>query len=158
MKRQTTQAAVLAMFLTVIAPAAFAAAPPTTDLTDTFRGAGAVVNSLQVYELAGIVIIRGSADKAQAEILSNYARSLGYQRVANLIQTVQTDDAGIARRAEVALAEHRSLEGCRFHLRSEQGVVHIGGQVVHELQKDVALQVLRGVDGVRKVEMNLVKF
>ncbi|HJQ39473.1 MAG TPA: BON domain-containing protein [Thermoanaerobaculia bacterium] len=158
MKRQTTQAVLIAMVLT-LAPAAFAATPDTTDLTNQFRGANAVVNGLQVYELAGIVIIRGrTADKAQAEVLSNYARSLGYQRIANLVQTVQHDDANIARRAEVELSVHRSLDGCRFNVRSEQGVVHIGGQVTHELQKDVAMQVVRNIDGVRRVEMDLQKF
>ena len=159
MKRQTIQAALIAMVLTLVAPAVFAATPETTDLTNQFRGANAAVNSLQVYELAGIVIIRGrTADKAQAEVLSNYARSLGYQRIANLVQTVTHDDAGIARRAEVALSVHRSLDGCRLSVRSEQGVVHIGGQVTHELQKDVAMQVVRGLDGVRKVEMSVQKF
>jgi osmotically-inducible protein OsmY len=159
MKRQTIQAALFAMIFTLVAPAALAAAPQTTDLTNQFRGAHAAVNSLQVYELAGIVIIRGrTADKAQAEVLSNYARSLGYQRIANLVQTVTHDDAGITRRAEVALSVHRSLDGCRFAVRSDQGVVHIGGQVTHELQKDVALQIVRGIDGVRRVEMDLQKF
>jgi|SRR5215212_4509759 len=158
MKRQTTQAVVLAMLLVAVAPAALAA-PPVTDLTNSFRGAGAAVNALQVYEISGIVIIRGrAADKAQAEILSNYARALGYQRVANLVQTVQHDDAAIARRTEVALSVHRSLDGCRFNVRSDQGVVHIGGSVQHELQKDVAMQVVRGVDGVRGVQMDLQKF
>src|SRR6185436_1372570 len=159
MKRQTIQAVLFAMLFTVIAPAAFAATPQTIDLTNQFRGANAAVNALQVYEIAGIVIIRGgTADKAQAEVLSDYARSLGYQRVANLVQTVQHDDANITRRAEVELSVHRSLDGCRFNVRSEQGVVHLGGQVTHELQKDVALQIVRGIDGVRRVEMDLTKF
>jgi len=159
MKRQMTQAVVLAMILTGIAPAAFAATPPTTDLTDSFRGAGAAVNSLQVYEIAGIVIIRGrTSDKTQAGLLSDYARSLGYQRIANLVQTSVDDDAALTRRAEVELSVHRALDGCRFRVHSEHGVVHVAGQVQHELQKDVALQVVRSIDGVRRVEMELEKF
>jgi osmotically-inducible protein OsmY len=159
MKRQTTQAVVLAMLLVAVAPAALAATPQTIDLTNTFRSAGAAVNGLQVYEIAGIVIIRGrTADKAQAEVLSSYARSLGYDRVANLVQTVQNDDVAIARKAEVELSVHRALDGCRFNVSSQAGVVHLGGQVQHELQKDVAMQIIRGIDGVRRVEMDLQKF
>lgn len=159
MKRQTTLAAVFAVTLAVIAPAALAATPQPTDLTNTFRGAGAAVNALQVYEISGIVIIRGRTnDKAQAEVLSSYARSLGYERVANLVQTVADDDEALTRKAEVELSVHRSLDGCRFSVHSEHGVVRIAGQVQHELQKDVALAVVRSIDGVRKVEMALVKF
>ena len=159
MKRQTIQAAVFAMMILAMAPAAFAATPQTTDLTNQFRGANAAVNALQVYEIAGIVIIRGRAqDALQAQVLSDYARSLGYQRVANLVQTVENNDRELTRRAERELSVHRSLDGCRFSVRSEQGVVHVGGQVQHELQKDVALQVVRSIDGVRRVEMALTKF
>jgi osmotically-inducible protein OsmY len=159
MKRQTTQAAVLAIAIALIATPAFAATPQTIDLTNSFRGAGAAVNALQVYEISGIVIIRGrTTDKAQAEILSNYARNLGYQRVANLVQTVTDDDASIARKAEVELSIHRALDGCRFRVQSEHGVVRIAGQVHHELQKDVALAVIRNMDGVRRVELALEKF
>ncbi|PYQ29190.1 MAG: hypothetical protein DMF56_13005 [Acidobacteria bacterium] len=158
MKRQTTRTLLIAMFVAVIVPAALAENPQVTDLTDTFRGANAVVKHLQVYQIAGIVIIRGTADKAQAEILSDFAKSHGYARVANLIQTLQNNDAELTRKAEVALSIHRALDGCRFQVRTDQGVVHVGGQVQHELQKDVAMQVVRGISGVERVELALVKF
>ncbi len=154
-----TNAALLAVFMTVLVPGTVVAAPPTNDITDSFRDAGAAVNSLQVYEIAGIVIIRGrTAEKAQAELLSRHAYALGYNRVANLVQIVEHDDKLIARKAEVELSVHRSLDGCRFRVSSAQGIVHVGGQVSHELQKDVALQVLRSIDGVRGVQMELTKF
>ena len=158
MKRTMTKAAILAVVLTALSGAAVAA-PPTTDLTQSFRAANAAVNGLQVYEIAGIVIIRGrTVEKAQAELLSRHAHSLGYNRVANLVQIVEHDDKMIARKAEVELSVHRSLDGCRFRVRSDQGIVHVAGHVSHELQKDVALQVLRQIDGVRGVEMSLNKF
>ena len=158
MKAQTLKAATLAAII-LTTSAAFAATPVTTDLTNTFRGANAAVNQLQVYEISGIVIIRGRTnDKAQAEVLSQYARSLGYQRIANLVATTTHDDATIQRKAEVELSVHRALDGCRFRVRSEQGVVHVAGQVSHELQKDVAMQVLRTIDGVQSVAMKLDKF
>ena len=158
MKAQTIKAAVLAVVL-VMTQAALAATPATTDLTNSFRGAGAAVNQLQVYEISGIVIIRGrTSDKAQAEVLSQYARSLGYQRIANLVATTTHDDAAITRRAERELTVHRALDGCRFRVSSEQGVIHLAGQVRHELQKDVAMQVLRSIDGVQSIDMKLDKF
>lgn len=159
MKRQMTRTLLIAMFVAVIVPAALAENPQVTDLTNTFRGANAAVKNLQAYQIAGIVIIRGSvADHAQAEILSSYAKSLGYERVANLVQTVQNVDAELTRKAEVALSNHRSLDGCRFSVRTAEGVVHVGGSVQRELQKDVAMQVVRRIDGVQRVELELQKF
>ncbi|HEX2121901.1 MAG TPA: BON domain-containing protein [Thermoanaerobaculia bacterium] len=156
---QLTKAAALAAILLAITPAALAATPQTTDLTNTFRGAGAAVDRLQVYEIAGIVIIRGrTTDQAHAEVLNRYAQSLGYNRVANLVQISKHDDDAIARRAEVELSVHRSLDGCKFRVRSEKGIVHVAGTVQHELQKDVAAQVLRNLDGVQSVQMTLDKF
>ncbi|HUP60554.1 MAG TPA: BON domain-containing protein [Thermoanaerobaculia bacterium] len=159
MKRELKLAALIAVMMLLVSAAANAAAPQTLDLTDKFREAGATVDRLQVYELAGIVIIRGrTADPAQAAQLSLMAKNLGYTRVANLIQIAQHDDVTIARKAEVQLSIHRSLDGCRFRVRSDQGVLHVAGQVRHELQKDVAVQVLRNIDGVRSVQMDLRKF
>jgi osmotically-inducible protein OsmY len=159
MMRTIAQAVAIAAILVVMSPAATAATPQTTDLTDTFRGAGAVVDQLKVYELAGIVVIRGRVvDKADAEILNQYASTLGYSRVANLIQIVKHEDELIARKAERELSVHRALDGCHFSVTSTGGVVKVSGSVTHELQKDVAMQVLRSIDGVQSVEVTLRKF
>ena len=159
MKRTTQRAVVIAAILMVVTPAALAASPQTTDLTNTFRGAGAAIDRLQVVEISGIVIIRGrAADKAEAEAVGLYAQNLGYTRVANLIQISTHDDANIARRAERELSVHRALDGCQFRVSSARGVVRVAGSVKHELQKDVAAQVLRSINGVRSVEMALDKF
>ena len=53
---------------------------------------------------------------------------------------------------------HRSLDGCHFRVTSDKGVVKVSGRVTHELQKDVALQVVRSIDGVQSVEVTLDKF
>ena len=159
MMRTITRAAAIATFVLALAPALSAATPQTTDLTNTFRGAGAAIDRLEVVEIAGIVIIRGRAtDKAQAEAMGAYATSLGYKRVANLIQISTHDDAKIARAAERELSVHRALDGCEFRVKSDQGVVRVAGRVRHELQKDVAAQVLRSINGVRSVEMALDRF
>jgi osmotically-inducible protein OsmY len=154
------RAVAITAILMALTPAALATtAPQTTDLTETFRGAGAAIDRLQVVEISGIVIIRGrAADKAQAEAVGLYAQNLGYSRVANLIQIATHDDARIARQAERELSVHRALDGCHFTVSADQGVVHVAGRVKHELQKDVAAQVLRSINGVRSVEMALDRF
>jgi osmotically-inducible protein OsmY len=156
LKARTVAIAAIVIALT---PAALAATPQTIDLTDQFRVAGTTVDRLQVYEISGIVVIRGRvADKAQAEIIGQHAATLGYTRVANLIQIVEDTDARITRAAERELTIHRSLDGCRFQVSSDNGIVKVAGSVRHELQKDVALQLLRGIDGVKSVQVQLDRF
>jgi len=159
MMRTITKAVAIAALIIALSPAATAAVPETRDLTPNFVNAGASIDRLQVYEIAGIVIIRGrAADKAQAEEVGRVAQSLGYARVANLVQVVENRDAEIARAAEVELSVNRSLDGCKFRVTSDQGILRLAGEVRHELQKDVAMQVLRSIDGVRAVEVNLSRF
>lgn len=146
----------LASFLTVTMPVS-AAVPQETDLTSQFASAKLGVTDLRAFEIGGIVVLRGSAEtKAAAEAAGVYAQSLGYTRVANLVRVVEApDDAAIERRAERELTIHRALDGCQFRVDSESGVVRIAGRVQHELQKDVAIQLLRGIDGVKEVRSNL---
>lgn len=157
---RTIKAVVFAVIVIALSPVALAANPETIDLTQAFRSAGAPdIDKLQVYEIAGIVLIRGRAvQQSQAEELGRVAQSLGYERVANLVQIIEHRDIEIARRAEVELTVNRSLDGCKFRVTSEQGIVRVAGSVKHELQKDVATQVIRNIKGVRAVEMNLQKF
>ncbi|HET7435480.1 MAG TPA: BON domain-containing protein [Thermoanaerobaculia bacterium] len=160
MKRTLTSAAVLTAILLAINTVAFAATPQANDITAQFTNSGLSIDALQVYEIGGIVIIRGrAADQVMAEQAAVVATSLGYQRVANLVRVITPiDDQAIERRAEQELSIHRSLDGCRFHVSSQQGVVSVNGSVQHELQKDVASQLLHGIDGVREVRLDLQRF
>lgn len=159
MMRTTIRSVAIAAILILATPAALAATPQTNDITAQFRATGATVDRLQVYEVSGIVIIRGrAADKAQAELIGQHAATLGYTRVANLIQIIENQDAEMTRAAERELTIHRSLDGCRFSVIADKGVIRVAGQVRHELQKDVAMQVLRSIDGVKSVEANLNRF
>lgn len=144
----------------VVPAAAFAATPKqpqSTDLSPAFRAANLGIEDLRVVEIGGIVVIRGRAvGKANAEAASTMARSLGYARVANLVQIIEPpDDEAIERRAERALASQRALDGCNFQLDSDNGMLRVAGTVKYELQKDMAVHVLRGVDGVRTVQADL---
>lgn len=157
--RTITNAVAIAALVMTLSPVAAAAVPEARDLTPNFINAGASIDRLQVYEIAGIVIIRGRAiNQAQAEEIGRLVQSAGHDRVANLVQIIENHDAEIARAAEVELSVNRSLDGCKFRVTSQHGVIRVAGEVKHELQKDVAMQVLRNIDGVRAIEVNLTRF
>ena len=115
------------------------------------------IDGLSAVEVGGIVVLRGTTtDASLASRAGVLAQNLGYGRVANLIRVVAPpDDAAIQRKAERQLAIHRALDGCKFHVDSNAGVVTVAGKVDHELQKDVAIGVLRQIDGVRSVRSDL---
>jgi osmotically-inducible protein OsmY len=126
------------------------------DLTSQLQNE-ARIDGLSAIEIGGIVVLRGTtSDASLAQRAGVLAQNLGYARVANLIRVVTPpDDAAIQRTAERKLSNHRSLEGCKFRVDSTGGVVTIAGKVDHELQKDVAIGVLRMIDGVRSVHSDL---
>lgn len=149
--------AVLAMLFLITAVPASAAAPEPLDITAQFADASFSVDRLQAFEVGGIVILRGqTALRSSAEAAGAYAQRLGYTRVANLIQIVESpNDVTIRRDAERELAVHRSLDGSRISVESENGIVYLRGSVEHPMQKEMAVAVLRTVDGVREVRDQL---
>lgn len=154
MKRTSTAAAIFAALVLTIALPAAAEQPQTNDITPQF--ASIHVNGLRVVEVGGILVLRGQTENARvAASAAELARSLGYARVANLIRvTAPPDDARIERTAERQLAT-RALDGCHFQLDSNHGVLHVAGRVKYELQKDMAVSLLRNIDGVREVRATL---
>ena len=142
----------------VVLPAS-AATPEARNITAQFAASTDTVDRLQVYEVGGVVILRGRTyERSAAEAAARQARSLGYTRIANLIQILEApDDANIQREAERELALHRSLGGSQLSVESEKGIIFLRGSVRHDLQKDVAVAVLRSVEGVREVRAELVK-
>src|SRR4029077_1139607 len=126
------------LVLTLIPAASRAADVETIDLTPKFQSAGLKVGGLRAVEVGGIVVLRGRVESAAtAAEAGALAQSLGYQRVANLIQVVEPpDDTAIARLAERHLGLLRELDGCQFRVDSDHGVVHLAGKVQYELQKD----------------------
>lgn len=129
----------------------------TVDHTAQFREAGFDVDQLKVLEVGGIVVIRGRTfDPQKAAAAGVLAHRLGYARIANLVQILEpVNDSVILRVAERELSRQRSLDGCKFHVASRQGVVRVAGTVRYELQKDMAVAVLRSIDGVTSVESTL---
>lgn len=149
----TITAAALAMVLGVSAQAA-PPQPQPTDLTPVFRSAGFDIDRLQVFEIGGVVVIRGrSVDAEAAAAAGRYATTLGYTRVANLVQILPPpNDGAIRRAAERELSVHRGLDGSRFQIAVNRGIVRIGGSVSHAMQKDMAIRLVRNLDGVRGIE------
>src|SRR3954466_7942866 len=92
--------AIAAAFVLAAIPLA-AQQPATRDLTQQFVTAGVAVEGLRAVEVGGIVVLRGwTADKTAAEQAAAVAQSLGFVRVANLIQVNDVpDDAKITRMA-----------------------------------------------------------
>ncbi len=144
----------MALFFAV---SAIAEPPATHDVTAQFVNGGAIVEGFRAIEVGGIVILRGHArDTASAEQAALVAQTLGYNRVANLILVdAVPDDGRIARAAERRLALQRGLDGTQIVVESSNGVVRLSGTVSNELQKDMAVDVVRNIDGVRSVQMAL---
>ena len=150
--------AVLAMlFFVTVVPASAAAPEPPRNITAQFAGASLPVETLQAFEVGGIVVLRGRTPlRSAAEAAGQYAQRLGYTRVANLIQVIESpNDVTIRRDAERELAIHPSLDGSRISVESENGIVYLRGSVQHPMQKDMAVAVLRNVDGVREIRDQL---
>src|SRR5947207_2733375 len=158
MLRTTTirSAAVLAA-LFVFASYASALEPPANDVTSKFITAGVEMPDLHAVEVGGIVVLRGNAaSQAEAERAGQIAHELGYSRVANLVRVIEpVDDAQIQRLAERELSRHRGLDGSSIRIKSVRGIVNLAGRVSQELQKDMAITLVRNIDGVRGVTSNL---
>lgn len=151
-------AAAIAAMLFTAAPV-FAADSQINDITAALVQAGAHVEGLKAVEVGGIVVLRGRVeDQAAALQAATLAEGLGYTRVANLIQISKpTDDIAIERFAERKLGMNRGLEGCQFQIDSDNGFVKLNGTVMYELQKDMAIQLIRSIDGVKSVQSTLKK-
>src|SRR3954454_17708097 len=111
-----TRAAAVVIAFSLCAIPAFAIQPAAHDVTPQLVTAGVTVDGLRAVEVGGIVVLRGrTADKTAAEQAATVAQSLGFTRVANLIQVADVpDDARIMRLAERELSVHRGLDGTQI--------------------------------------------
>jgi len=152
-----TRVAAVAIAVSLSAIPAFAIQPSAHDVTAQLVSAGVTVDALRAVEVGGIIVLRGrTADRTSAEQAAAAAQSLGYARIANLIQVVQApDDARIERAVERELSVHRGLDGTQIAVDSTNGIVRLTGKVYSELQKDMAVNLVKTVDGVRAVQASL---
>jgi osmotically-inducible protein OsmY len=142
-----------------VAASVMAETPATHDVTAQFLNAGVSVEGLRVVEVGGIVVLRGRvSDPSAAEQAAAVAQTLGYLRVANLIQIADVpDDERIARAAERRLGMQRGLDGTQIAVASTNGVVVLRGTVSNEMQKDMAAHLVRNISGVRAVQIALTR-
>jgi osmotically-inducible protein OsmY len=153
------------MFLSVVVtsmmfPFAAFAQKDVIDLTATFVKQGAVIDKIEVYQISDILLIRGKTnDRSKAEEASRIAMTLGYHRFANLIVITDdaTDDAAIVYAGQRRLELEPALEGCRFHVDSNRGVIRLTGRVHRDVQGDLAVAILSRIDGVKAIHPDLAR-
>jgi len=141
------------------APAVHAKASMVSDetISRAVQDAKLPVSGLMVRTVGDIVVLRGDArDTATIESAARLVRSLGVQRVANMIRVPQApNDDAIRRQAERQVAQTRSLEGCVLRISCTRGVVLVTGEVHSELQEDTVIAVLRRIDGAQRIDTDL---
>ena len=164
MNHPSARSVLVMLFSVVVAsmvfPFAAFAQKDVLDLTATFVKQGAVIDKLEVYQISDILLIRGKTnDRTKAEEASRIAMTLGYLRVANLIVVTDdaTDDAAIVFTGQRRLELEPALEGCRFHVDSNRGVISLTGRVHRDAQGDLAIGILSRIDGVKAVHPDLAR-
>jgi osmotically-inducible protein OsmY len=138
-------------------PLAAYAQVDAVDLTALFVDGGVKIDRLLVYQIGGIVLIRGrTGDPLMAAKAMRFAARTGYTRVANMIEIVPA----LADKALVSGARHElemtpQLDGCHFRIESVGGIVMLRGQVTRETQKELAMYVIAKIDGVKELHSEL---
>ncbi len=150
---------VLRAVLTIMmfVPLAAFAQTNAVDLTTVFVDGGVTIDRLLVYQIGGIVLIRGRTDNPDmAAEGGRFATIRGYKRVANMIEiNTAIGDNGIDRLARNQLERARELADCRFQLNSVGGVVSLRGQIAQEFQRNLAIRLVNRIDGVKSVQSTL---
>ena len=141
----------------VLVPLAAYAQVDAIDLTAAFVDGGVTIDRLLVYQIGGVVLIRGrTGDPLMAAAATRFAARAGYRRVANLIEVLPgLADNALVSGARRELELTRQLDGCHFQIDSAGGIVRLRGQVVREAQKDLAVYLVAKIDGVKKVHSEL---
>ena len=144
-----------AVVFVLSASSLMAVQPSMHDLTPQFLHAGVTVQGLRAVEVGGVIVLRGRvADRSGAERASAVAHDLGYTRVANLIQVDEIpDDTRITRDAERELAAYPCLNDARIAVDSTNGVVRLHGKFSDDLVKNMAVNLVRNIVGVRAVQV-----
>jgi len=65
-------------------------------------------------------------------------------------------DSVLTAKVKTALLQQKGLEGLSIHVYSYKGVVQLAGFVDSDVEKELAGQIARSVDGVQEVVNNLI--
>jgi osmotically-inducible protein OsmY len=128
---------------------------PDDAIVAAIKQTGAKVEHLVARNVGGIVVLRGEGPATDAGRAADAVRSLGFNRVANLIRTMTYDDESLRREAERKLAISRSLDGCVLRVSCANGVINLAGSVHSDLQEDVARSILKHLSGAQDVHVEL---
>ncbi len=152
-------ALVIAVLMMLIPAAAHGQTTAVEPIYQAVQDAGLHVDDLMLIPVEGIVIVRGKVhDQESFQRVTGLLKKLGYLRVANMMKIVPPpNDQEIRRAAERELGINRSMDGARLRVHCENGIVTIHGRVEYELQRDAAINIVRGIDGVRDVRYNFEK-
>ncbi len=66
------------------------------------------------------------------------------------------EDSVLTAKVKTALLQQKGLEGLAIHVNSSRGVVQLSGFVDSDVNKELAGQIARSVDGVAEVVNNLI--
>ena len=126
-----------------------------SDFAAALKNAGLPVGNLLVQTVGDITVVRGDApDTDTIAKAGQILKNLGARRVANLIHVpTGPDDEAIRRDAERTLAGSRALDGCRFAVSCNRGVLKVNATVQSELQVDATRNLLNSVQGAQRVEV-----
>lgn len=146
-----------ALAVALFVPLAAYGQADAVNLTAAFVDGGVTIDRLLVYQIDGIVLIRGrTGDPLLAAAAGRFAARAGYRRVANLIEVVpEIADAALVRGARRELEMTRQLQGCHFQIESAGGIVRLRGEVTREVQKEIAVHLVGKIDGVKAVHSEL---
>ena len=157
MSQKTLKAGITAMAAILFAAFVPTAASAATTVPLALQQAGIQVSSLAVQEIEGIVIVRGSVTTvAERDRIAPALIDAGYARVANMVNvaTAPTDQA-ITRAAERELSRTGALEGSSLRVSCNNGVILLSGAVRSDNQRQLAVDAVQHVDGVRAVRADL---
>ena len=142
------------MAVLVLFAATEAAAGDTEALRARLQSDGQAVTAVEV---GGVLVLRGEVGTGKAAADAEVtARSLGFQRIANLIRIERSDDEALTRRVERELSLSRLFDDCRLRVQVAGGIVHLSARVGREDQKQTAVEMIRAVDGVASVTTHWV--
>jgi len=65
-------------------------------------------------------------------------------------------DTALTAKVKTAMVDQRGLEGLDIHVNTYKGVVQLSGFVSTDVEKELAGQIARNVDGVAEVVNNLI--
>jgi len=114
----------------------------------------------------GIVTLRGTAtSQAQKDLTTEYAKDVeGVKDVNNEMTVVKTgektpqtivekiDDASITAQVNIALLFHRSTSFLHTTVRTNRGVVTVGGKARNLAEKDLVTKLVSDIHGVKSVD------